>query len=195
MLKQTLGDGKVVLNFHNFLPGSVVAVKVKLGPTAQVAVAQLRSFITGKPGCAQQWDDLQRVLESMTLADMNVALYRCNEEEVEDGRPGCYNIPGFGSFVYCGLQGIMSYLSDIRPNNDLGHPICGNLRDGDWLSGNLFFISLIIVIWCSYGCYLIRRVHMRATPEVRWHCCTRKMVASGAEPIACASSLLNPMLL
>lgn len=24
-------------------------------------------------------------------------------------------------------------LSEIRVINDLGHPICGNLRDGDWL--------------------------------------------------------------
>lgn len=29
--------------------------------------------------------------------------------------------------------GIVSLLSEIRVINDLGHPICGNLRDGDWL--------------------------------------------------------------
>ena len=112
IIKVSAADGgKVVVNFHHFLPGSVVAVKVKLAPTAQLAVAQLRSFITGKPGSSVQWDELLRVLEPMSLADMNMALYRCNEEEVEDGRPACYNIPGFGSFVYCGLQGVMSVTS------------------------------------------------------------------------------------
>jgi hypothetical protein len=25
-------------------------------------------------------------------------------------------------------------LNKIRPNNDLGHPLCNNIRDGDWLA-------------------------------------------------------------
>ena len=26
-------------------------------------------------------------------------------------------------------------MSSIRTNNDLGHPLCHNLREGDWLMG------------------------------------------------------------
>lgn len=31
------------------------------------------------------------------------------------------------------LTGVVTVLSEIRVINDLGHPLCGNLRDGDWL--------------------------------------------------------------
>lgn len=30
--------------------------------------------------------------------------------------------------------GLMAVLAHVRPNNDLGHPLCNNLREGNWLS-------------------------------------------------------------
>ncbi|EFN70541.1 Glycogen debranching enzyme [Camponotus floridanus] len=65
----------------------------------------------------------------------SVIAIRSDQEEREEtcGKFGVYNIPGYGSLVYAGLQGIISLLADIRPNNDLGHPLCANLRQGNWL--------------------------------------------------------------
>lgn len=34
---------------------------------------------------------------------------------------------------YQSLTGFMSIMSSIRTNNDLGHPLCQNLRQGNWL--------------------------------------------------------------
>jgi glycogen debranching enzyme len=50
--------------------------------------------------------ELERALSSMTLADLNRALFRCDQEERDEGHGyGAYDIPGFGATVYCGLQG------------------------------------------------------------------------------------------
>lgn len=142
--------GRLVLDFDNFLPGSVVAIRLCLSPVAQVAVDRLRNLISGltltMPGLLSPtssgeqpsialptWEEMHETMDSMTLSDMNVALYRCEKEETEDGRPGSYIVPGFGPLIYCGFQGVMSLLSEVRPKNDLGHPLCDNLRQGNWL--------------------------------------------------------------
>lgn len=80
------------------------------------------------------YSELGKIISNLSLTDLNRALYRCDQEERDDGNGfGAYDIPGNGPMVYCGLQGVMSLLANIRPNNDLGHPLCNNLRDGNWL--------------------------------------------------------------
>lgn len=104
-----------------------------------------------------------RLMSKLTLADMNTLLFRCDSEEKEDGGgcysipgwealkyaglQGHYAAAEFSGAVSCSSDcpeteqvkvsllcaGLMSVLADIRPNNDLGHPLCANLRQGDWL--------------------------------------------------------------
>ncbi|XP_050499688.1 glycogen debranching enzyme isoform X2 [Diabrotica virgifera virgifera] len=120
------------LNFKNFKPGSVVVIKSSLPEPMRAAIKTVRTLISSislaKP------TELATIVNKMTLADMNRALYRCGQEERDEGFGfDTYNIPSFGSMVYAGLQGFMSLLANIRPNNDLGHPMCANLRDGNWM--------------------------------------------------------------
>ncbi|XP_041659129.1 glycogen debranching enzyme isoform X1 [Cheilinus undulatus] len=132
------------ITFQKLTPGSVIAFRVSLDPKAQKLVGILRynlsefspkyrrgSVAEDNPPEALQ-KPLAQLMSKLTLADLNVLLFRCDSEEQEDGG-GCYSIPGWESFKYAGLQGLMSVLADIRPNNDLGHPVCANLRQGDWL--------------------------------------------------------------
>lgn len=68
----------------------------------------------------------------LDLVDLNVVLYRADGEERDaTGGDGVYSLDG-GALLYCGLQGWMPALRHIMQKNDLGHPLCGNLRSGTW---------------------------------------------------------------
>lgn len=83
-----------------------------------------------------KYDELKTIASKLNLLDLNRALYRCDQEERDMGKgSGAFDIPQFGPLVYCGTQGFVSLLTEIAPNNDLGHPFCGNLRDGNWMIG------------------------------------------------------------
>lgn len=89
---------------------------------ASVAVQTIRSFL-GQPceastgGCGKGsglMEEVRSQIEGLDLLDLNYALYRCDHEERDDGNGGgAYEVPGAGSLVYCGLQGIISMLSKV----------------------------------------------------------------------------------
>lgn len=64
----------------------------------------------------------------------NYLLFRCEKEEQVEHGTDAYDVPNFGKFVYCGLKGIEIVIRKIQETNDLGHPLCGNLREGTWLA-------------------------------------------------------------
>ncbi|XP_014244226.1 glycogen debranching enzyme [Cimex lectularius] len=101
----------------DFQPGSVVALKFVAQENAVKAAKKINEGMT-----------IQDCIEHFSLADVNYALYRCGNEE--NGNTYC--IPGHGHLVYCGIQGIMSVFDIIAKNNDLGHPLCSNIREGSW---------------------------------------------------------------
>jgi glycogen debranching enzyme len=78
--------------------------------------------------------DANEAFGELDLIDLNFVLYRCDAEERDSssGKDGVYSIPNFGPLVYAGLQGWWSVLENIVKYNDLGHPICNHLREGQW---------------------------------------------------------------
>ncbi|KAG1474093.1 hypothetical protein G6F56_000561 [Rhizopus delemar] len=118
--KDDKGQYTDIVLSDKFTPGSICVVKTSIGDK----YAEIHELVT-------QMD--QKVVSDLRLLDCNVVLYRCgNEEYSATSGDGVYNIPNYGELVYAGLQGFMSILKPIMANNDLGHPLCDNLRAGLW---------------------------------------------------------------
>ncbi|XP_060552915.1 glycogen debranching enzyme-like isoform X1 [Ruditapes philippinarum] len=141
------GDGMCsLINFETFTPGSVIAFRCVLPQPALKAILEIRrglgqfGYLMRSYSGRKLFDEtvdtsnFRSIVSALTLNDLNVALFRCKQEEEADGNGfSVYNIPGYGDFNYCGLRGVTTVLGQVRSQNDLGHPLCCNLRDGDWL--------------------------------------------------------------
>lgn len=79
-------------------------------------------------------DSAAAALSSLDLVDLNAVLYRADAEERDatDGKFGVYDVPALGRLTYCGLEGWMGPLQAVMATNDLGNPLCENLRKGTW---------------------------------------------------------------
>ena len=112
--------GEIVVPDY-FPPGSIMLFETQL----QGLDSSLDTF------CASGAED---AFGDLDLVDLNVVLYRAEGEERDatGGVIGAYNVPSMGNLTYCGLEGFMHPLRHITRYNDLGHPLCGNLRDGTW---------------------------------------------------------------
>lgn len=117
------GEDTTITVRERFPPGSIALFETWI-PAAEHS-AGLDTFVTS--GAKEAFADLD-------LIDLNFLLYRCEAEErdASDGRDGTYDIPGHGKLVYAGLQGWWSILKDVIRDNNLAHPLCQNLRDGQW---------------------------------------------------------------
>lgn len=112
-------NSTIRLNFSkNFKPGCIVAVNIMPLEKTKTAVEKLLTDI-----------DLMQTVSRLTLTDMNYILFRCAEED----EGNIYDLPGYGKLVYCGIQGFITVLDNVAPNNDQGHPLCANLRNGFWI--------------------------------------------------------------
>lgn len=117
------GDETVITVRDKFPPGSIALFETWI-PAAEHS-AGLDNYVTS--GAKAAWNEL-------SLSDLNFLLYRCEAEEraASDGRDGVYDIPGHGKLVYAGIQSWWSLLKNIIRDNNLAHPLCQNLRDGQW---------------------------------------------------------------
>lgn len=92
------------LNFKNFKPGSIAVVRIKLPEAMDAAVKSVRKLM--REFAVNKETELTKIIGKLNLCDLNRVLYRCDQEENDEfNHLHTYNIPGFGSLVYSGLQG------------------------------------------------------------------------------------------
>ncbi|KAA8577163.1 hypothetical protein EYC84_007160 [Monilinia fructicola] len=117
-------DGETTISVRDkFPPGSIALFETWI-PAAEHATG-LDTFVTSGAKAA---------FSGLDLVDLNFVLYKCEAEELDSsgGKDGVYDIPGHGKLVYAGLQGWWSVLKNIIRENNLGHPMCNHLREGQW---------------------------------------------------------------
>ena len=120
-VSHTIGPFCRIMVPDYFPPGSILIFEVEV----QNLDDDLDTF------CAS---DVDKAFGDLDLIDLNVVLYRADGEERDatKGDIGVYDVPNFGKLTYCGLEGWMHPLRRIMRYNDLGHPLCENLRQGTW---------------------------------------------------------------
>ncbi|KAL4782513.1 hypothetical protein BJX76DRAFT_289061 [Aspergillus varians] len=118
-------EGETVISvLDTFIPGSIALFETSI-PNFEHDDGLSNDSIT--EGAAEAFSGLN-------LIDLNFLLYRCEAEERDSsgGQDGVYDIPNHGPLIYAGLQGWWSVLEDIIRYNNLGHPLCDHLRQGQW---------------------------------------------------------------
>jgi glycogen debranching enzyme len=120
---ESVGDSTTINLPEKFPPGSIALFETSV-PSTEHNEGLDKFVTTGARGA----------FKDATLSDLNVILYRSDAEEndLSDNKDGVYNVPGHGPLVYAGLQGWWSVLRDIVNDNNLGHPLCNHLREGQW---------------------------------------------------------------
>jgi glycogen debranching enzyme len=115
--------------FKNFPSGSVIAIKIKPKEETVNACKSIDEIVADD----RLKQNIQNSIRSLDAQIFNYLLFRCEKEEQVEYGQDAYDVPNFGKFVYCGLKGIEIVIRKIQETNDLGHPLCGNLREGTWL--------------------------------------------------------------
>ncbi|KAL2815636.1 glucanotransferase domain of glycogen debranching enzyme-domain-containing protein [Aspergillus cavernicola] len=114
----------IISVLDTFVPGSIALFETSI-PSFEHADGLDNDSIT---------EGADEAFSELNLVDLNLVLYRCEAEErdLSGGQDGVYSIPNHGPLVYAGLQGWWSVLEDIIRYNDLAHPLCDHLRQGQW---------------------------------------------------------------
>jgi glycogen debranching enzyme len=117
------------VHFKYFPPSTVIIFKCSLNENLLGALTSMKLKMNSQ--------EIDQVIERLNFDELNIILYRCENEEQSDIKSGTYGLSKHGALVYAGLQGVINILEHERLPNNLGHEMFDNLRNGDWLMNYL----------------------------------------------------------
>ena len=100
------------VHFKHFPPGAIVLLQCSLNEKLLGTLSSIGSKLAGQ--------NLKQATGQLTFDELNIILYRCENEEQSDIKSGCYNLANHGPLVYAGFQGVMNVLERQRLVNNLG---------------------------------------------------------------------------
>jgi len=113
------------LNLSNFPSGSILLFRGEIPKDSINSMNAIDSLINNQ-------DSIINSLDKINFVDLNYLLFRTGDEEREATGNSSYSLDNIGSLPFCGLTGFSHLLKRIAEFNDLGHPLNGNLRNGNW---------------------------------------------------------------
>ena len=121
--------GKTILNFGGSTPcNSAVVLKYRLSDDARNALFNIER------GLNEMYDDWKNLTKEVDLCDINLVLYKCEKEELDNTnkKRGTYAFEKFGSLCYAGISHLHKILNEYKLTKET-NAVIENVMLGDWL--------------------------------------------------------------
>ncbi|CEM21760.1 unnamed protein product [Vitrella brassicaformis CCMP3155] len=104
-------------------------------PPGSVLVFSAKGWTEVRQQVEHALPSITEVMKGVPLTSISRLLYSCDNEEKDRtyGKRGVYDVPGHGPLPYCGICGVIPILEEVRRTHNLNHPLCVNVREGDWM--------------------------------------------------------------
>ena len=122
-------NGRSIINFNSNMPNNVCLVlKFKLTDEVRYSLINIEKEIN------QINNDWKNLTSNMDICDINLILYKCEKEELDNtkGKRGNYAFDKFGPLCYAGISHLHKKLNEFKLTKE-NNTILDNIRAGDWL--------------------------------------------------------------
>ena len=122
-------NGRSIINFNSSMPNNVCLVlKFKLTDEVRYSLINIEKEIN------QINNDWKNLTSNMDICDINLILYKCEKEELDNtkGQRGNYAFDKFGPLCYAGISHLHKKLNEFKLTKE-NNTILDNIRAGDWL--------------------------------------------------------------